>query len=72
MNAQTVVDLMVLGMTDVAAIDLIESHKFFIKDGTGTAESAELIDMIIIAIDNMYGVGSYEKTVKYGVLPSEQ
>lgn len=71
MDAQTAIDLVVLGLPDIVALNLIDTHFFYLTD-TKNEHSQELIDMLIKSIDNTYGDGSYAKFCATGTLPSLQ
>jgi hypothetical protein len=70
-EVQRFADLLVLGMTDVNVLATIEAHKSLTKE-PGCEESQRIVDTLVIALDNMYGEGSYQRYHTYGILPSQQ
>lgn len=70
-ETQTAFDVLVLGMTDAAVIQAIESHADIGAD-QGLAEHLHVASQLITALDNMYGEGSYHKYKADGTLPSQQ
>lgn len=71
MTAQTAIDFMVLGMPDTEAIKLIKWNRRMLTQ-TNDELHEDMIAMIIQAIDNTYGEGSYHKYLASGTLPSAQ
>lgn len=69
-ETQTFADLIVLGMTDEAALQSIEYH--LEKYEEGLLEHGPVASELITALDNVYGVGSYANYKQRGVLPSQQ
>lgn len=69
-ETQTFADLMVLGMTDEAALQSIEYHIKMYEDGL--IEHGAVAGQLITALDNVYGRGSYIKYTMNGIMPSAQ
>ncbi len=69
-ETQTFADILVLGMDDTAVIETIERHTKYHLDGLDN--HGDVAEKLIIALDNMYGVGSYAKWLRANVLPSQQ
>ena len=71
MKAQTAMDLIVLDMKDVDAITMVDKQMANFAS-TGAEDHLKVACMVVKAIDNTYGIGSYAKYKQTGVLPSEQ
>jgi hypothetical protein len=71
MDAQTAVDLMVLGTSDDAAVALIDWNRRMYTQ-TNDERHNDMIKLLVQAIDNTYGVGTYHKYLTDGTLPSDQ
>ena len=69
-ETQSFADLMVLGMTDEAALQSIEYH--LDKYEEGLMEHSQVASELITALVNVYGEGSYAKYKADGTLPSQQ
>ncbi len=69
-ETQTFADILVLGMDDTVVIETIERHTKYLLDGV--EEHGAIAEQLIVALDNMYGVGSYAKWLRTNVLPSQQ
>lgn len=69
-EAQTFADILVLGMDDAVVIETIQRHTKYHMDGI--EEHGAVVEKLIIALDNMYGAGSYAKWLRTNTLPSQQ
>lgn len=71
MNNQTLMDLIALSLTDLAMIDLFESQRKFFESGCGP-EHEIIMHLIVKAIDNTYGEGSFDLFKDTEILPSQR
>lgn len=71
MENQTVMDLLALTMPDVQLLDAFEMNRTYFEDGYG-AQHEVIMHMIVEAIDNTYGIGSFDMYKNTGILPSQQ
>lgn len=67
MNNQHLMDLLVLAMNDVDAINVCDKVSKW-----ATEDYVQVAQMLKQSIDTIYGDGSFERYQKSGILPSQQ
>ena len=71
MNNQMLIDMVALAQSDVAMLNLFEKAREYSEDGNGSQWQL-LMELIVQAIDNTYGDGSFDLYKNAGILPSKQ
>ena len=71
MDNQMLIDMVALAQSDVAMLNLFEKAREYFEDGNG-ANWQILMKLIVQAIDNTYGIGSFDMYKDTGILPSKQ
>lgn len=71
MDNQKLMDLVALTTTDKVMLKMFETNRQYFEDGCG-AEHEVIMHLIVQAIDNTYGIGSFDMYKNTGILPSAQ
>ena len=71
MDAQMLIDMVALAQSDVAMLNLFEKAREYFEDENGS-QWETLMRLIVQAVDNTYGVGSFDLYKDTGILPSKQ
>lgn len=71
MDNQTLMDLVALTAPDYVMLNMFDANKRAFERGDGAAHEI-IMHLIVEAIDNTYGIGSFDMYKDTGKLPSEQ
>lgn len=71
MDNQMLIDMVALAQSDVAMLNLFEKAREYFEDGNGS-QWETLMRLIVQAVDNTYGIGSFDMYKDTGILPSKQ
>lgn len=71
MDNQTLMDIVALTTPDHAMLEMFEANKRAFERGDGAAHY-DVMRLIVQAIDNTYGIGSFDLYKDTGILPSKQ
>ena len=71
MDNQMLIDMVALAQSDVAMLNLFEKAREYFEDGNGS-QWETLMRLIVQAVDNTYGIGSFDLYKDTGILPSKQ
>ena len=71
LNNQTIIDMVALATNDSTMLNLAEKARKNFEAGYGV-DWKTLADLVAQAIDNTYGVGSFDMYKNTGILPSKQ